>query len=61
MEKHCDNEECKNYWGCRYLNNRFDTYSKECPKNKFYNGFLVDIYHDAELVERERILKGLSE
>lgn len=50
-KKHCDNEECKNYWSCKYLKHRFNV--KECDPNKF---ILIDIRHFKELNERETLL-----
>lgn len=50
-KKHCDNEECKNYWSCKYLKHRFNV--KECDPNKF---ILIDTRHFKELKEREELL-----
>lgn len=49
-EKHCDNEECKNYWSCKYLKHRFAVYG--C----LYNKKIVDCLHELELGEREELL-----
>lgn len=56
MEKHCDNEECKNYWSCKMLNDRFKV--KQCEIGK---ELIVNKGHLKELQDREVLLKGLSE
>jgi hypothetical protein len=56
MEKHCGKEECKNYWSCKMIFDRFKV--KECEIGK---QIIVNRWHLKELQDREVLLKGLSE
>lgn len=52
--KHCD-KECKNYWSCKMLKDRFNV--AECNPNK---QFLVNTRRTKEFINRQVMLKGLS-
>lgn len=54
MESKC--EECKSYWTCRYLQNRFGTKDKKCG----YDKDKVEIIHNLELKARIKMIKGLK-
>ncbi|WP_155268490.1 hypothetical protein [Clostridium beijerinckii] len=56
MKKHCDKEECKNYWSCKVLKDRFKV--KECDPNRI---FIVNARYTREFINRAVLLKGLSE
>ncbi len=49
-------KECKNYWPCKMLKDRFKV--KECDPNK---SFLVNTRYAIEFINRAVLLKGLSE
>lgn len=56
MKKHCENEECKNYWSCKMLKDRF--HAKECEIGK---ELIINKVHLRELNDRAVLLKGMSE
>ena len=53
-EPHCNNEDCKTFWACKNLWNRFRVTS--CIPNRQEK---IDRIHKRELKEREEMLKGL--
>lgn len=55
-EKHCYDEECKNYWSCKYLKHRFNI--AECDRSI---NFSVSYRHAIEIREREEMLKELNQ
>lgn len=53
-EPHCFNEDCKTFWGCKNLWDRYKV--TNCIPNRQE---IINKKHQQELKEREEILKGL--
>jgi hypothetical protein len=53
MPKHCENEECKNYWSCKMLKGRFGI--EEC---NLFRIKVINMLHEVEVNDRKIMLEG---